>query len=401
MSPDIAIRAENVTKQFTLSGASGTSLKHLIVDTFLRKERKVHTAINNISFEVRKGETLGLIGHNGAGKSTLLSMIAGTMTPTSGKITTNGKISSLLELGAGFHPDLTGRENVYLYGSIMNIPRSVMKERFDSIVEFAGIGEYIDQPVRFYSSGMYVRLGFSVAVQIDPDILLIDEVLAVGDADFQKRCIRKMHEFQKAGKTLLLISHDLETVHKISNRIAYLDHGVIRDIGDPKTMIKSYEDSLPILNGQIAKPSEGWGNKDAVINKVTLLDENNIPTDKSVGTDGKLRIRIDYTSSIRIEKPVFGFRIDHSEYGAIYASNTQLHKFDIPFIEPGNGTLQIEIDSSVLQRGIYMLSVSMHSFDHKTNYHRLENVMPITIRNPGYTFEGISALDTKFSFPGK
>ncbi len=240
MESDIAISVENVTKQFKLNSIASRSLKHFIVDAFSKREKKTYTALNNVSFQVKKGETLGIIGHNGAGKSTLLSIIAGTMAPTSGKVTTDGKISSLLELGAGFHPDLSGRENVFLYGSIMGIPRATMEERYDEIVKFAGIGEYIDQPVRFYSSGMYVRLGFAVAVQINPDILLIDEVLAVGDTAFQEKCMNKMREFKEQGKTFLFISHDMGSILKISDRVALLDHGTMTELGTPEETVEAY-----------------------------------------------------------------------------------------------------------------------------------------------------------------
>ncbi len=248
MESDIAISVENVTKRFKLNSTTGRSLKHFIVDIFSKREKKTYTALDNVSFQVKKGETLGIIGHNGAGKSTLLSIITGTLTPTSGKVTTNGKISSLLELGTGFHPDLTGRENVFLYGSIMGIPRAKMEERYEEIVAFADIGEYINQPVRFYSSGMYVRLAFSAAVQIDPEILLIDEVLAVGDANFRKKCLAKMRSFREQGKTLLLISHDLNTVLDISDRVALLNHGHFTDFASPKEAVDAYHKPIAQSN---------------------------------------------------------------------------------------------------------------------------------------------------------
>lgn len=396
MNGDTAIEISNVTKRFNLSQGAGISLKHRAMDLLLRRKSKTFTALRDVNFDVKKGETLGIIGCNGAGKSTLLSIIAGTMSPTEGKVRTKGKISSLLELGAGFHPDLTGRENVFLYGSIMDIPRAVMQKRFDSIVDFAGIGQFIDQPVRFYSSGMYVRLGFSVAVQIDPDILLVDEVLAVGDVDFQKRCLEKMSEFQKAGKTLLLISHDLGTMHKISNRIAILNHGTIEDIGDPAKMIDKYRDSL-FSNMAMPQVKGEWGTREAVLEKITLLDDFGNET-RTVTKNGHLRIRIEYKASRTIETPIFGFRIKQKDHDTVFASNTDLESFPISSISEGNGVLNLEIDCSQLQFGEYVMSFSLHSNDHSINYHRIDESIPFYIAKPHHPCEGIVALPTKFYF---
>jgi lipopolysaccharide transport system ATP-binding protein len=197
-------------------------------------------ALKNLNFEVKKGTTLGIIGANGAGKSTLLSLLAGTMYPSEGQIKTSGVISSLLELGAGFHPDFTGRENVYLAGAIMGLSREQMRKRFDAIVDFADIGPFIDQPVKHYSSGMYVRLGFAVAVEVDPDILLVDEVLAVGDASFQQRCLGKMAEVAGGGRTVLFVSHNLGAIGSLCPRTLWLDHGELHRDGLSREVIERY-----------------------------------------------------------------------------------------------------------------------------------------------------------------
>lgn len=394
MTEDTAIRIDHVTKEFCLAGSSGMSLKHLVVDAFRRRKKKTFTALSDVTFDVKRGETVGVVGRNGAGKSTLLSVIAGTIAPTSGHVETNGRVSSLLELGAGFHPDLTGRENIYLYGSIMNIPRAVMKKRFDSIVDFAGIGDFIDQPVRFYSSGMYVRLGFSVAVQIDPDILLVDEVLAVGDADFQKRCIQRMSSFRQAGKTLLLISHDLGTIQAISDRIALLDHGKIIDIGNPREMIDKYRQTVFSADNSGPGVNE-WGTREATLTKVEFVDAEGRPA-SNVGSDRIIRVAVHFNAQHRIEKPVFGFNLEHREHGNIFGSNTQLENFDIPFVEKGDGMICFDVDASQLQRGGYLMSFSMHSYDHKVNYHRLEHVLPFYIEKPPRVFDGLVALKTTY-----
>lgn len=394
MKEGIAISIDHVTKRFPLAALGSSSLKHLVLDAFRRRKAKTFQALTDVNLEVRKGESLGIIGRNGAGKSTLLSIIAGTVSPTEGRVESDGKISSLLELGAGFHPDLTGRENVFLYGAIMGIPRSEMRRRFDDIVDFAGIGEFIDQPVRFYSSGMYVRLGFSVAVQIDPDILLVDEVLAVGDVDFQRRCLQRMNEFRKSGKTLILISHDLGAIQSISDRIAILDHGTIVNVGGPVDMVDAYHGSLLAEATGGASGATEWGSREALITHAAMVDPSGAPT-KKLPDDGIVRIEVDFTSSIRIENPVFGFGIAHAEKGTVFGSNTQLERFAIPEIDGRGGRVRFEIDASSLQAGNYRISLSLHSSDHQVNYHRLDNAITFFIDKVRRGFDGIVALPVK------
>lgn len=386
MSSEIAIRVENVTKQFKLS-SSATSLKTAVLDRLRRREKQTFTALNDVSFTVRKGETLGLIGANGAGKSTLLSIIAGTMTPTSGRVVSTGTISSLLELGAGFHPDLTGRENVLLYGSIMGIPQSVMKQRFDAIVDFSGLEAFIDQPVRFYSSGMYVRLGFAVAVQVDPDILLIDEVLAVGDSDFQRKCLDKMNEFRRAGKSMLIISHDMHTIRSVSDRIAYLDHGTLKGIGDPTGMASRY--GADSISSQTSGAQREWGTGEAKMTGVTLLDADGNPTE-TLPRDGFLRFAIAWETSTQIDAPTFGFAIADESGRVVFGSNTDLDGAEIPQIS-GRGSVRLDVDVSTLRAGNYLLSFALHSRDHRVNYHRLENHLPIHLASTAQ-FDGVCRL---------
>lgn len=386
---EAAIEVEHVTKRFILSGGPGGTLKRAFIDKIKRGKPKTFTALNDISFSVGHGETLGIIGCNGAGKSTLLSIIAGTMAPTDGSVRTRGVISSLLELGAGFHPDLTGRENVYLYGSIMNIPNSVMKKRFDDIVDFSGLHQFIDQPVRFYSSGMYVRLGFAVAVQVDPDILLIDEVLAVGDADFQRRCLDKMDEFRKLGKTLLIISHDVNTIRSVSNRILFLDHGELKGIGDPDGIVKEYE--AAVRRGREEKMRREWGVGGATITSAGFTPDCNPET-----TDN-LTVCIKYKADQRIENPVFGFSISDLEGRTLFGSNTQIEKFDIPYIE-GTGEIAFGVDLSRLNAGEYLFSFSLHSSDHKTNYHRLEQSLLFKLPKR-MEFDGVASFPVTWRLP--
>lgn len=221
------------------------TLKELIHALFIRQKtlERVH-ALNNVSFEIKKGETVGIIGKNGAGKSTLLKLIAGVSSPTSGKIKVNGKIAPLIELGAGFHPELTGRENIFLNGVILGLKEDFIKERFNEIVEFSEIQKFIDTPVKFYSSGMYMRLAFSVAVFTNPDILLVDEILAVGDTAFQRKCMQKMEEFRQEGTTIVFVSHNMDSVKSFCSRVLYLKEGTLAFDGDILKGVNNYEAEL-------------------------------------------------------------------------------------------------------------------------------------------------------------
>ncbi|HEY8827877.1 MAG TPA: ABC transporter ATP-binding protein, partial [Jatrophihabitantaceae bacterium] len=197
-------------------------------------------ALKDVSFEIPKGSTFGLIGENGSGKSTLLKCIARILVPNHGKVVTTGSLAALLELGSGFHPELSGRENVYLNGSILGMSKAQITDKFDEIVDFAGIHEFIDQPVKNYSSGMYVRLGFSVAINVDPDILLVDEVLSVGDANFQEKCMEKFADFRRSGKTVVIVSHAMGSLRNLCDEAAWLKHGELVDVGDTNELVESY-----------------------------------------------------------------------------------------------------------------------------------------------------------------
>lgn len=391
MTSPHAIEVNQITKQFRLTASAG-SLKTAVLDVLRKRAPQRFTALQDVSFTVSPGETLGLIGANGAGKSTLLSIIARTLYPTSGSVKTRGMVSSLLELGAGFHPDLTGRENVLLYGAIMGIPRETMRKRFDAIVEFSGLAQFIEQPVRFYSSGMYVRLGFAVAVQVNPDILLVDEVLAVGDADFQRRCLDKMAEFRRAGKAMLIISHDMNTIRSVSDRIAYLDHGVLKGIGAPHEMAARY--GADTVAASSASAQREWGTGEARISSVRFVNAQNQPCDIPPD-DAQLRIQIAWEAAQRIVTPTFGFSIADSEGHTVFGSNTEIEKFDLPFIE-GSGQLILSLDASALHAGGYSLSFSLHSRDHSQNYHRLEHALPFYLPGRAH-FDGICHLPSQWS----
>lgn len=239
------IKFRNVNKSFRIYKNKANSLKEqLIVNIFKKRKLEVeeYKVLENINFDIEKGETIGIIGQNGAGKSTTLKLIAKILYPDTGEIEVKGKISSLIEVGAGFHPDLSGRENVYLYASIIGVSKKEVDERYDDIVKFAEIEEFMDSPVKNYSSGMYMRLAFSVSVHVDPEILLIDEVLAVGDANFQEKCINKIQEFKKKGKTIVFVSHDMNAIKLICDRVFFIHKGGKMVQGTTDEMIKLYNE---------------------------------------------------------------------------------------------------------------------------------------------------------------
>ncbi|HUU43356.1 MAG TPA: ABC transporter ATP-binding protein [Planctomycetota bacterium] len=248
MSDDVMIRFRHVTKNYRLSGDPAAGLKNVLLHLprYIRaaRARKPFCALSDVSLEVTRGESLGIIGRNGSGKSTTLGLMAGVLRPSSGEIETHGRIAPLLELGAGLHFELTGVENIMLNGVLLGLTREAVRERMDDIIAFSELGDFIHHPVRVYSSGMVARLGFSVAVHLEPDVLLVDEVLAVGDQPFQQKCFRKMSEFLTNGTTVVFVSHSMDTVRRVCTRVAFLDAGRLVDVGSPEAIISEYAGHL-------------------------------------------------------------------------------------------------------------------------------------------------------------
>jgi ABC-type polysaccharide/polyol phosphate transport system ATPase subunit len=373
----MAIQVRDLGKKYLLRTAHDRTVKSTVLDSLRGKRapRREFWALREVSFSVPRGETLGIVGANGAGKSTLLALLAGTKASTEGSIQTQGKMSSLLELGAGFHPELTGRENVFLAGAIMGLSRARMAERFDAIVDFAELTDFIDQPVKHYSSGMYVRLGFAVAVEVDPDILLLDEVLAVGDSSFQQKCLDRIDAFRRAGKTMLLISHDMETIRAVSNRILFLEEGRIQGLGNPAEIVGQYTDRAHSRTAEGL--SREWGTGEITLTDVEILGEDGVATDRFRFGDG-LTARIHYACTRRIENPVFGFSLADSRGRPLYGNNTQIENVEIREVE-GKGTLELRLSQLIVGQGTYLLSFSAHSSDHQVNYHRLDHCYPIHV----------------------
>jgi ABC-2 type transport system ATP-binding protein len=295
---DLAIEVSDVAKRFRLIHERNSTLKATIFSGFKRTVHEEFWALKGVSFDVPEGSTFGLIGHNGSGKSTLLKCMARIYRPTTGAIATTGKVSALLELGAGFHPELSGRENVYLNGSILGLSKRDIDKRFDSIVSFAGLEQFIDTPVKNYSSGMFVRLGFSVAITVEPDILLVDEVLAVGDESFQQRCLEKFADLRASGRTVVIVTHSLDTVRNMCTSAAWLDHGHLLEQGNAHDVVTSYLESVRDDRRANEQGEDGRSDGETTagwqIRDVTLLDAAGKPTDLvPSGSSLTLRVTLD------------------------------------------------------------------------------------------------------------
>jgi len=361
----MVIRFDHVSKRFRLHHHNRT-LREMLAAPFRKahvQEEEAFWPLRDLSFEVAKGETVGIVGPNGVGKSTILKLIARILEPTSGTITTHGRIGTLLELGAGFHPDLSGRENIYLNGAVMGMDRHEIERKFPAIVEFAGLGRFIDMPVKHYSSGMYVRLGFSVAIHADPDILLIDEVLSVGDAEFQRRCLEKIDELRENGVTILFVSHAAEAVRAVCSRALWLDEGRLVADGPVDTVVMQYLDET--WRRQEGRPTVAhkgahrWGSGRAQITAVHLLDGAGKPR-QQFHTGEPLTVEIHYRAAERIVHPVFGIAIHRRDGVHIAGPNTHFDAFEIPFIE-GEGVVRFTVPALPLLKGLYFVSVAVHN----------------------------------------
>ena len=387
-----AIEAVNLGKRYYRRGGQSASSLFARLTGRSGPKNEPFWCLRGVNFEIPAGRTVGVIGPNGSGKSSLLGLTAGTIAPTEGHVRTQGRISSLLELGAGFHPELSGRENVYLNAALLGIPREDVKKKFDRIVDFAELREFIDMPVKHYSSGMYVRLGFSIAVEVDPDILLVDEVLAVGDISFQFKCLDRIRDFQKRGKTLLFVSHSLETVEEFCHEAFLIHRGQLVARGEPGDVVQKFIRSFMEDRGGLHMTE--YGTRAVEFGEVRLLAAAGLPAD-TFETGGPLVIEIPYVAHRRIEKPIFGFSLKTANGLYVFGSNTQIQKHDLPFIE-GEGKVTLDLSPLRLMHGNYFLSLSIHSWDHAEQFHRREDWWPFAVRNPTGAL-GMIQLDSRWS----
>ena len=415
MSTSLAIRAQDVTKvyrRFAHKRQFATLKSAILTGSLVRDLRPDETfrALDGVSFDVEAGRTYGIIGRNGSGKSTMLKCVAGITKPTTGTVTVNGRISALIELGAGFHPEISGRENVFINGIMLGLSKAEIERRFDEIVEFAELAPFIDAPVKTYSSGMYMRLGFAVAVHVDPDVLLVDEVLAVGDEGFAHKCLDKFAEFRRRGKTILLVTHSLGLVERFCDEALWLDKGKVKAVGDPKRVVDAYvpeveeseeaflaaEDArnrervdlgagatVPsgdadgaVTAGNVQAPADmfqaeagRWGSGEIEITKGEL-----------VGPDGKaghvfhsgepMTIRLQLKAQRPVDDFVFGVGLFNADGVCIYGTNTNIEEMSGQEIS-GDAEVAFAIEDLALTEGTYKLDLAVHKLDgFPYDYHR-------------------------------
>jgi ABC-type polysaccharide/polyol phosphate transport system ATPase subunit len=410
-----AIEVVNATKVYRRFGHKRqfATLKSALLGGSLIRDlnpEETFSAIRDVSFTVPAGCTFGVIGRNGSGKSTMLKLVAGITKPTSGSVHVNGRISALIELGAGFHPEISGRENVFINGIMLGLSKREVTKRFDEIVEFAEMKEFIDAPVKTYSSGMYMRLGFAVAIHVDPDVLLVDEVLAVGDEGFTHKCLDKFAEFKRRGKTILLVTHALSMVERFCDEALWLDAGANKGIGDPKRIIDAYitaverseeallaagdaraqELTVPISPDEPASAvlpdhpvesgaapanmflaAEGrWGSREVEITDVMLSSSDGERAHVFHSGD-RLDIRLSIHAPLPVEDFVVGLGLFNAEGVCCYGTNTSIEEYTSERLH-GDGEVTITIDNLDLVEGTYKVDVAIHRLDgYPYDYHRL------------------------------
>ncbi len=380
-----AISVQGVGKEFRRYREKATSVKARVT-RFRRTSANTFWALRDVSIDIEEGQTLGLIGPNGSGKTTLLKIVAGILRPTEGQVVTRGRIAALLALGAGFHPELTGRENVYLNASILGLTRQQTDRIFDDIVAFAELEDFIDSQVKFYSSGMYVRLGFAVAVNVDPAILLVDEVLAVGDEGFQRKCLDRVATFQEEGRTIVFVTHNADQVLKVCHRAVMLEHGRIREQGDPKEVVREFR--LVMAKKDLAY---GWdtGTKEIEIIGADLFGEGGQAREWYAPGD-ELTIQMDLKANVpMVENPVVSFAIHDQGNRLVYGTNTDWRGVFFPRFE-GKHRVQFVLKSLPFVEGRFYVTLGVHARDSSRVYHVQEQHYAFVVirgeENPGSVF---------------
>jgi ABC-2 type transport system ATP-binding protein/lipopolysaccharide transport system ATP-binding protein len=400
-----AIVVDNVSKRFRLYKERASSLKETITARRGRRARfEDFWALRNVSLEIPKGCTYGLIGHNGSGKSTLLRLMAGIHPPTSGTVHSVGRISALLELGAGFHPELSGRENVYLNGSILGLSRREIKSVLGDIIEFSGLEDFIDSPVKHYSSGMYVRLGFSVAVHVKPDIIMIDEVIAVGDEEFQRRCLEHLFKLRRQGVTIVLVSHGAALMEQMCDELSWLDHGELMATGKPADITRKYMDKVNVaenerleatgdelVSGEVSD-ARRWGTREIEVVGLDYIDATGRRV-RSASTGDPLTLRIRYRAKEPITDPVFALGFYNETGTNIAGPNTSFAGVTTGTVV-GEGHVDYVIDYLTLMPGSWRISVAVWDDSRLHTYDQWEQLFELHVQ-PGSSTERFGLADPR------
>jgi lipopolysaccharide transport system ATP-binding protein len=415
MAEDVAIALRNVSKCFKRYAKPSDRLKEFILPR--KGYAQEFWALQDINLEVRRGETLGIIGQNGSGKSTLLQIVAGTLTPTTGNVIVKGRVSALLELGSGFNPEFTGRQNVYFNGQILGLSQTEIATKLDEILEFAEIGDFIDQPVKTYSSGMVVRLAFAVIANTEPSVLIVDEALAVGDARFQARCMKRIRSLQEQGVTLLFVSHDASSVKALCKTAVLIEHGRILEAGSPKDVVNRYiallssDQSSNIHPPQLDENKKSadhqhthtpkaildpdlhrHGNKLAVIQNVQITDLNNKEI-SHIETGDFFRVIVSLEIRANLSDLIIGISLRNLMGLVVYGINTKLLDLELPQMIPGcKFSVNFEIPCH-LNKGIYNLTIGLHS-EENISYDWIDEVALLEVSNNQIAFDGFINLQS-------
>jgi lipopolysaccharide transport system ATP-binding protein len=376
-----AVVVDNVSKQFRLYRDRRTNVKEIVTARRRRSRYEAFTALDGVSLSVPRGTTFGLIGHNGSGKSTLLKLIAGIHQPTAGSIAIAGRVSAMLELGAGFHPELSGRDNIYLNGAILGMNKRQIDAAIDTIIDFSGLAEFVDTPVKVYSSGMYVRLGFSIAVHLDPEILVIDEIVAVGDEEFQRRCFDHLHELRKRGVTIIFVSHSLPLVRQLCDEVAWLDHGRLRAIGKPGEMVDSYLAEVNAAeSSRLEAAGDGGpgaaqgrvGSGDVRVTRLEYLDGTGKAGPVAVAGQ-PLTVRMHFEVRKPVPAAVFGLGFN-TENGVHVAGPNTASSGQPTYRLDRDGYIDYQLDPLPFAPGRYTVAVAVvdaaqvHVYDHEAEF---------------------------------
>jgi len=404
-----AIEVRGVSKQFKLFHEHYTSLKERVIN-FGRIPYEPFLALDDIDFDVEQGATVGLLGHNGSGKSTLLKCVAGILQPTTGEIVTHGRVAALLELGAGFNHELTGRENVFMNAAILGLSKRDTEKVFDEIVAFAELEKFIDMQVRHYSSGMYVRLGFAVAVNVDPDILLVDEVLSVGDEAFQRKCLERVARFQREGRTILVVSHAADLVRRVCDRAIVLDHGKMVVDAPPGEAVRVFREHLQ--GGELSEPVEPVADAAPAdtepgakatyrvrITGVTIDHPGRLLDRPWLLPDEAMTVRVHYHATERTDDVLFGIAIYDDRGNHLFGTNTRIIGVEVPPAD-GDGEMSFEFDRVPLLDGTYLVTLAIQSTDEGVVYDWREQQDQFAVMNPSRTQGAVSfPLEVRFGDP--